>query len=148
MKTKIKLKDLTKQQYKQWHNENCKGQCEREYCEFKYVNCKEDSDACWVMHKNLFSDKFLNQKIKIEVKKPKLTKDEKTILKNLDKKWKYIARDDDGSLFVHIAKPEKHYRYWNSGFGLYTQLDVFTDLFKFITYDDSEPYSIKELLKG
>lgn len=58
---KIKLKDLTTEQYK---NMNCSGICS--FCIFKDVICARHSDRCWVQHKDLYSDKFLEQEIEIE----------------------------------------------------------------------------------
>ena len=36
------------------------------------------------------------------------TKDEKTILKNTSGKYKWIARDRSGALFVYVRKPKKY----------------------------------------
>lgn len=38
---------------------------------------------------------------------PTITEDEKAILRNIDEKYKYVARDDDRRLFVFSEKPEK-----------------------------------------
>lgn len=65
MKRKIKLRDLTKEQ---WDNykEKCPWSCNRD-CIFFGSNCLLSSNKCsWVNNKHLFSDKFLDQKIEIE----------------------------------------------------------------------------------
>ena len=59
MKRKIKLRDLTKEQYLEWYA-NCKVECTK--CPLYGTNCCE-----WFDHKDLYSDKFLNQTIKIDV---------------------------------------------------------------------------------
>ena len=68
MKKKIKLKDLTKEQWdknmfslcKLNMHENCDS------CIFKGVNCGESFFRnSWIHHKDLYSDKFLNQEIEI-----------------------------------------------------------------------------------
>ena len=78
--------------------------------------------------------------------KPKLTEDEKVILRNLPKKYKWIARDYVGSMWIFENKPIKNIFGWvySTASGL-----PFPNLFQFIKYEDKgEPYSIEELLKG
>lgn len=67
-KRKIKLKDLTLEQYKKWCKDNCSNtKCEE--CVFFNVTCGIPCNGCWVKHKDLYSEKFLNQEIEIEEKK-------------------------------------------------------------------------------
>lgn len=77
--------------------------------------------------------------------KPKLTEVEKVILRNLPKKYKWIARDIDGCLYVYASKPKKGITMWESD-GL--PMIPFDHLFQFIQWEDEEPYLIEELLKG
>ena len=80
-----------------------------------------------------------------ERKEPKLTEDEKAILRNLPKEYKWIARDLSGMVYIFIEKPEKGQAIWY-GFG--QPMITFYHLFQFIQWEDKEPYSIEELLKG
>lgn len=64
MKKKIKLRDLTKRQYNYYRNNACPD-CRCKNCPFKIINCIADKKNCWVYHKDLFSDKFLDQEIEI-----------------------------------------------------------------------------------
>ena len=76
--------------------------------------------------------------------KPQLNEDEKAILKVLLKeKYKWIARDKNGCLYVYASKPEKVITIWE-GSGL--PMMPFNHLFQFIKWEDEEPYSIEELL--
>ena len=78
--------------------------------------------------------------------KPILTEDEKVILRNLPKEYKWITRDCDGrDLCLHINKPERYSIHWSSKDG-YNYLIPFNNLFNFIKWED-EQYSIEELLK-
>ena len=78
--------------------------------------------------------------------KPKLTEDEKVILRNIDKEFKWIARDNDGSLFAHKDKPLKTDDYgWDSIDCM--SLGLFNHLFNFVKFDDKEPSLIAYLLK-
>lgn len=69
--------------------------------------------------------------------------EEQIILNNIDRKWKYIARDYDGKLFLYENKPKKsEVGSWIHGdkavgFGL------FTHLFENITWEDEEPTKIE-----
>ena len=95
------------------------------------------------------------EKLEKEVFKPKetkpslLTEDERVILRNLDKRYIYIARDGLGNLIVFKEHPFRGECAWlteilqNHAF-----LQVFNHLFKFIKWEDEIPYNIEELLKG
>ena len=84
-----------------------------------------------------------------EPKPSLLTEDERVILRNLDKKYDFIARDEDGDLHIFSKKPEKEVDEWNvCGIMNYEIFSVFNDIFQFIKWTDNEPYNIEELLKG
>lgn len=79
--------------------------------------------------------------------KPKLTEDEKVILRNIDKTFKWITRDEDSTLGFHFVKPHKEAYFWSSLEPSYVS-DLFPNLFQFIKWEDKEPYLIEDLLKG
>lgn len=63
---KIKLRDMTLEQYKKWQNENCYNpstNCEE--CVFNNVSCDCNVVECWIKNKDLYSDNFLNQEVEI-----------------------------------------------------------------------------------
>ena len=76
---------------------------------------------------------------------PKLTEDEKVILRILPKKYKYIARDKNSLICLYEKKPRKRENSWD---GCKYMLLPLEHLFQFIQWEDEEPYSIEELLKG
>lgn len=86
-----------------------------------------------------------------EYKQPiKLTEDEKVILRNLPKKYEYIARDYNGSLYLYTKKPQKivDTDYWGTIVNSTSKIfNIYKHLFKFIKWGDTEPYNIEELLK-
>lgn len=58
----------------------------------------------------------------------------------------YIARDKDGDLFYSQSdKPCKEDEIWVVDYNNYIALPE--DLFKFITWEDEEPWTVEELLK-
>ena len=79
-----------------------------------------------------------------ERKDPKITEDEKVILRNLPEKYKWIARDKNGLIFLYSKKPSKCEYSWG---GCKYMLLPLEHLFQFIQWEDNEPYSIKELLE-
>lgn len=82
------------------------------------------------------------------MKNIKLTEDEKVILKNINKDYKWIARDDNGSLFIYGEKPIKKESSWISKMFLdWFNMCIFNHLFLFIKWEDEEPYLIEDLLK-
>ena len=75
--------------------------------------------------------------------KLQLNEDEKFILWNLSEEYKWIVRDASGLIYVFTNKPFKDLNRWMG----YDPLMVpFKHLFKFIKWEDEEPYSIEELL--
>ena len=78
-----------------------------------------------------------------ENKKPLLTEDEKIILRNLPKEYKWIARDLSGMVYIFIERPEKGQAIW---YGCGQPVIPFYHLFQFIQWEDDEPYLIEELL--
>ena len=99
----------------------------------EYIECLKDDI--------LFLFKLLKKE------KPKLTKDEKVVLRNIDKEYKWITRDEDMTLSFHSVKPHKEAYFWSSLEANYVD-NLFPNLFQFIEWEDDEPYSIEELLKG
>lgn len=78
--------------------------------------------------------------------KPKLTGTEKVILRNIDEEFKYIARDNNGLLYIYKNKPDKTYDLcWCNSRGT---CFGFKHLFKFINWTDEEPYLIEDLLEA
>ena len=63
-KKKVKLRDLTGEQYCRWlKNHNCSS-CED--CLFKIVECGYANQRCWLDNKEIYNDKFLDQEIEVE----------------------------------------------------------------------------------
>lgn len=62
---KKKLRDITKEEYYNWltNDKNCQ-KCDG--CIFSKVECQLNIDNCWINHKNIYSDSFLNQTIEVE----------------------------------------------------------------------------------
>ncbi len=78
---------------------------------------------------------------------PKLSSAERVILDNLDKQYKWIARDESEKLFAYYRIPNKDTTFWRPADIQLTEL-VFPNLFKFVKWEDEQPYNIEELLKG
>ena len=65
MKRKIKLRDLTKEQWDNFLENKCYMFCDT--CPFSNGRCqKSEIKSSWFNNKDLFSDKYLNQEIEIE----------------------------------------------------------------------------------
>ena len=94
----------------------------------------------------VYKDYTLTELLWERKEKPQLTEDEKVILKVLlNEKYKWIARDKNDWLYVYASKPKKGITIWeNTG----SPMMPFVHLFNFIKWEDEEPYSIEELLKG
>ena len=77
---------------------------------------------------------------------PRLTNDEIAILRNIDKEYKWIARDKNGILYIYDSVPEKQGNYKWGCRTSYADLSFFSNMFNFIQWTDSEPYVIVGLL--
>lgn len=66
---KVKLRDLTEEQYKKWFKNNCaKYDDYCQGCPFQKIKCvsREKKNDAWYLNKDLYSDKVLDQEIEIE----------------------------------------------------------------------------------
>lgn len=80
-----------------------------------------------------------------------LSEAERIILENIDKEYKWIARDEDDEIRVFNKKPEEDVdcRIWICGTGeKNARLSAINHLFQFITWEDEQAYNIEELLEG
>ena len=91
----------------------------------------------------VYKDYTLTELLWERKEKPKLTEDEKAILRNLPKEYKWIARDLSGMVYIFIERPEKGQAIW---YGCGQPMIPFYHLFQFIEWKDEEPYSIEKLL--
>ena len=116
---------------------------------FNLKNYSIDLTLIWGIEKfdimKVYKDYTLTELLWERKEKSQLTEDEKVILRNLPKEYKWIARDSSGMVYMFIEKPEKGQAIWY-GFG--QPMIPFYHLFQFITWEGKEPYSIEELLKG
>ena len=81
-----------------------------------------------------------------------LSEDEYIILKNINKKWKWIVRDGYCNLTLYKIKPTKGISIWNVNQEDYTNyinilFDLFDNLFQFIKWKNNEPFSIEKLIQ-
>lgn len=108
---KVKLRDMTEKEFQNWKSEKCEADCE--HCIFENVECTciEWKNSCWVSNKNLYSDKFLDQEIEIEIAdEPLLTKEEKEYLEGVIRPFKdkvehimkYYIDDDEPTEYIYI----------------------------------------------
>ena len=82
-----KLRDVTPEEYNEYSNKNCNTtKCKD--CIFYQSNCSaEDRGGGWIFNKDLYSDKFLDQTIEVEVPDI-LDKEEKEYLKAVIKPFR------------------------------------------------------------
>lgn len=113
------------------------------------VLCEEQKDKC-TCGRICFECKteWLKQEHKEKIE---LSEAERVILTNINTKYGWIVRDEDGELNIFEAKPFKtdECNGWNNiEQTLYESLSAFNHLFEFVKWEDIEPYNIEELLKS
>ena len=81
-------------------------------------------------------------------KKKQFTDDELCILRNIDKKYKWIARDESGSLCIFDEKPKKSEEMWdNVTHSDFIELNCYNNLFNSIHWEDEEPIRIDDYVE-
>jgi hypothetical protein len=78
---------------------------------------------------------------------PKINREEYEVLKELDDKWKWIARDLEGEMYTFVIKPYKNDRFnqWRNHTCDWVRFK--SSLFQFIQWEDEDPYNIAELIE-
>lgn len=78
-------------------------------------------------------------------KKKNFTDDELCVLKNIDKKYKWIARDKSGNLCIFDEKPNKNEEIWDNVIRSdFIELNCYNSLFNSIQWEDEEPVCIDD----
>lgn len=132
-----------------YQNEICNVIATGRLCKFKHrFIIKKDTcqglscDECQELTKKWFDEEY---------KEPiELAKAEYYILKNIDPKFKWIARDKNFTLCIFDEEPSKFTEGWDIDytFGNFVDISVFKHLFKFIKWQDEEPRNIQKLLEN
>lgn len=82
------------------------------------------------------------------IEKPVISKKDRTFLEYIDKKFKYIARDETARVYVYSIEPRKSEYCWmeNRGecFSIANRIDVDLPMVK---WSDSKPWFIEDLKK-
>ena len=112
--------------------------------EERYSNGLKHKKFCDLDIMKVYKDYTCEELLWERKEKPKLTEHERTILENLDREYEWIVRDMYGDIWVYICKPDKDEFGWN---GRDLAKLPFCNLFKFIKWEDDEPYLISDLLE-
>ncbi len=85
-----------------------------------------------------------------EKKKIVIPDDCKNILKIIDKKYNWIAKDSDGAVCIYKDKPVKEEKDWEDRKYDFETLTKLFDgsLFDWLSWDNEEPVNLREVLKG
>jgi hypothetical protein len=114
-------------------------------------NCKFSNSG-----NNEYCSKNMFEWLYEEYKKPKvkISLATKYFLESLNNKYKWIAKDENGQVFVYEMKPkkDKETKQWcngNRGTTYRFEENVFKkELFNFLSWEDEKPTNIKELLEN
>lgn len=109
-----------------------------------------DCDKCmFCVNGNCRSRYFLKEWAESEyVEKMVISKIDKAFLEYIREERKYIARDEDGKLYVYSSKPFKEKNYWHLHSGCCSSLDfAFAVDFPMVKWSDEEPWLIDDLKK-
>lgn len=73
------------------------------------------------------------------------SEDEKAVARNIDKDYKWIARNKDGNLLAYKIRPEKTTFVWETLLVRSYDLAIFNHMFKPIKWEDSYPTRIMDI---
>ena len=132
-------------EFKDGHLSNCKYRVMNNLMEWSERGTKYDG----VYNPSCFSLNKVN-KVKNIIKLPKkkeFSQDTLNFFKCIDKRWRYIAKDKNGTISAFGSKPTKKERCWLNYEG-FDCLDVFKDsLFTEIKWEDDEPIYIDDYVE-
>ena len=140
------------------------GVVEGEEFKIEYNDGIKDALTFKIKQNNLYSrlskdDMYVLSRLEINIikrikniiklpKKKKFSDDELCILRNIDKKYKWIARDKSGSLCIFDEKPKKSEEMWdNVTHSDFIELGCFNNLFNSINWEDEEPICIDDYVE-
>ena len=133
-------------EFKDGHLSNCKYRVMNNLMEWSERGTKYDG----VYNSSCFSLNEVN-KVKNIIKlskKKEFTNNELYILNNIDKKYKWIAKDKDGLICTFVSKPIKTEKLWSDGWSngeSYASLEAIKNsLFTEIKWEDEEPVYIDD----
>ena len=117
--------------------------------EYTYIIKKQ---FLYILNEDRYSHLEVNDLINKEIiklpKKKEFTDDELCILRNIDKKYKWIARDKSGSLCIFDKKPKKSEEMWDNVIcSDFIELNCFNNLFNSINWEDEEPIRIDDYVE-
>ena len=103
----------------------------------------------WVESTISMNDILESEIIKLP-KKKNFTDDELCILRNIDKKYKWVARDKSNNLCIFVEKPNKQNeaRMWVNVISTgYIEFHCYNQLFNSIKWEDEEPVYIDDYVE-
>jgi hypothetical protein len=115
---------------------------------------KDDCEKCSFMNHNCHIKKMEWLYEEYKEKEPiRLSTIEYQLLEfALQNNYKYMVRNKNiEGAFLYKVKPVKEGKFWDSGspeYNYYDFSDLLSDLFPFVKREDTEPYSIKEILEN
>ena len=111
------------------------------------LECYDANFKEWIYSTLGFNKLIASEIIKLP-KKKEFTDNELFILKNIDKKYKWIAKDKNGLICTFVSKPIKTEKLWSDGWSngeSYASLEAIKNsLFTEIKWEDEEPVYIDD----
>ena len=114
------------------------------------LECYDANFKEWIYSTLGFNKLIASEIIKLP-KKKEFTDNELFILKNVDKKYKWMAKDKDGLICTFVSKPIKTEKLWSDGWSngeSYASLEAIKNsLFTEIKWEDEEPIYIDDYVE-
>ena len=76
----------------------------------------------------------------------KVSRGERIVLQMLDEQFQWIARDEDGTLYIYKNKPHKRDAYCWFNYDGFCVFSAFNHLFQMVQWEDEEPWLITDII--
>lgn len=135
-----KLRDVTKEEFKEWVSRNC-GKIECIDCPFISVNCGAYATKNWIDSKDIFKDDFLNKKIPVKLP---------DVLDEVEKKYLANIIRPFRDKVIKIRKEASYYymdkaRIGIDTTGMTTWLPYFNAKDMYVNMENDTNYTLEEL---
>ena len=113
----------------------------------KRLECYDANFKEWIYSTLGFNKLIVSEIIKLP-KKKEFTDDELCILRNINKEYKWIARDNNGSVCIFSEKPYREDDAWGNVIRTpYNDFNCYNHLFDQVLWEDEEPVYIDDYVE-
>lgn len=115
----------------------------------RIVSCNGTKCCLCLFHDSDCSEEKIREWAESEcTEKPVISKRDREFLGYIREEYKFVARDENGKLFIYETQPRKGKTYWYLTYDRYSCLNRYYNVdFPMVKWSDEEPWLIEDLKK-